>query len=316
VTGEANVTSDNILALIHDNGQFFVSGSIEHQIEDFHQRFLGGAPLSQPEATAFILWAGANDYISKEPFTGAIDTLLNHPLKDGGYQAIANRIVDTLQRQIAELYDLGARHVLIGNLPDLGSTPIVVQNETYPTAEPNESDARRRLVFASRLSALSRYHNQELARSIVALQESLPDLELQLFDVADGFAAMLRNEPPRMLSPGPGSPEFAPYTRTIEIAAEGLRRDVPMHCYSGGYLGTFDPSDICEQVHRAIFWDNVHPTTYTHCWVSYLAGLHTHQLGWTGGPPAFDVFRQWCQRASDTALGHHDVEPILTAEAP
>lgn len=48
--------------------------------------------------------------------------------------------------------------------PDLGRTPMVVENETYVPLRPARSDAARKLELSKRLSAPTTYHNEQLRR--------------------------------------------------------------------------------------------------------------------------------------------------------
>jgi hypothetical protein len=55
--------------------------------------------VERPWDTLFVIWAGANDYLSKEPFTGDIRTLLDTPRGEAGYE----RIVDEAVHAIADV---------------------------------------------------------------------------------------------------------------------------------------------------------------------------------------------------------------------
>ncbi|MDZ8087509.1 MAG: SGNH/GDSL hydrolase family protein [Nostoc sp. DedQUE12b] len=82
----------------------------------------------------YIVWAGANDYLS-----GATNTT----------SAIAN-----LSNAVQSLLTAGAKTVLVANLPDLGKIPA-----TYST------------FSSSNLSAMTNLHNLELTKSINSLQK-------------------------------------------------------------------------------------------------------------------------------------------------
>jgi phospholipase/lecithinase/hemolysin len=82
----------------------------------------------------YILWSGANDYLF-----GATNTT----------SAITN-----LSNAVQSLLTVGAKTVLVANLPDLGKIPA-----TYST------------FYSSNLSAVTNQHNLELTKSIDSLQQ-------------------------------------------------------------------------------------------------------------------------------------------------
>ena len=128
VTGKDTMPKGTFMQRMHDGGQFFVSGTTQQQISVFEQGFLLNNQLGSPEKTAAVLWAGANDYISKEPVSGLITTFLNSPEGEAGYKVVVERAVAQLVEHVRSLYVAGARRVLMVNVPDLGRTPIVLQN--------------------------------------------------------------------------------------------------------------------------------------------------------------------------------------------
>src|SRR5262245_38599582 len=80
-----DVPSENIVATIQQGAQFFLTGSVTNQVKDHLERDLRGGGVQQPGEVVYVLWGGANDYISKEPFTGDISTLLDEPKGQAGY---------------------------------------------------------------------------------------------------------------------------------------------------------------------------------------------------------------------------------------
>lgn len=94
--------------------------------------------------TLYVLWAGANDYLQ-----GASNPTV----------PIAN-----LTEAIAALSTIGADHILVGNLPDLGQLP-----------------ATRSTPNSSALSRLTQEHNAGLQRSLQQLQQQ-STLKLALLD--------------------------------------------------------------------------------------------------------------------------------------
>jgi phospholipase/lecithinase/hemolysin len=103
------------------------------------------ASATLADNTLFTIWIGANDFLN-----GSVD-----------YQASADNIGAALE----DLAAFGAEHILIVNLPDLGSTPRYIG-----TAE------------ASSATALSQGFNAALATVVTAFQTDYPDVMIYEFD--------------------------------------------------------------------------------------------------------------------------------------
>ncbi|MEH2277156.1 MAG: SGNH/GDSL hydrolase family protein [Nostoc sp.] len=93
----------------------------------------------------YVLWAGANDYLQ-----GVSSATV--PVKN-------------LTTAINSLTDVGAKKILVGNLPDLGQLP-----------------ATRTSTNSVNLSALTQAHNQSLRRSLKILSQQHSDLEIVVLD--------------------------------------------------------------------------------------------------------------------------------------
>lgn len=93
----------------------------------------------------YVLWAGANDYL----------------------QGVSNAMlpVEQMTKAIATLAQIGAKRVLVANLPDLGKLP-----------------ATRNTTNAAVLNALTQTHNQDLRRSLKQLNQQYHDLQLIMMD--------------------------------------------------------------------------------------------------------------------------------------
>ena len=100
----------------------------------------------QPNPNAlYVLWAGANDYL----------------------QGVSNATVpvENVARAITSLADMGAKNILVANLPDLGQLPA--------TRTSNNSVS---------LSGLTQAHNQRLRRSLKLLSQQYPNLQIVTMD--------------------------------------------------------------------------------------------------------------------------------------
>jgi thermolabile hemolysin len=283
----------NVYARSKEVGQFFVSGTIELQIDDYIERTLAAGRIERADTTAFLIWAGANDYISKEPVTGLITTFLNSPEGESGYKAVVERAITQLAKHVRRLYGAGARRFVMIDLPDLGRTPIVLQNTTYIPENPQESDAARRLELAHRLTQLTLYHNQLLAETIEQLRAEMPASQILLVDTFKYFQLLSGVDESALPRPQEFGYDLAALQETL--AYQDTRLSLQQPCYRGTYLGTLDNSKICPEPDKAIFWDTVHPTTLTHCWQAWKVGSEMARAGWIHPLPDPSAYREWCQ---------------------
>jgi thermolabile hemolysin len=296
----------NMYARIRDAGQLFVSGTIDLQIEDYISRTLADGRIERADTTAFLIWSGANDYISREPVTGLIGTFLNSPEGVSGYKTVVERAVEKTREQVHTLYDAGARRFVILDLPDLGRTPIVLQNTTYtPEYEVEDANARR-LELAKRLQQLTRYHNDMLEKAIKSLRVELMHAEVIQVNTFEYFEALNGVESGAEVSAQKYGFDLLALQETIRYADSAMT--LPQGCYTGSYLGSNDANKICAQPGKAVFWDVVHPTTLTHCWQAWRVGMEIANAGWTEPLPEPAIYLDWCQavvkRVTSRTTGH------------
>lgn len=142
--------------------------------------FTALTPAADP-AALFTVWAGANDYL-------------------GGGVTNPQQTVTNITQAVQALINVGAKNILVPNLPDLGRLP-------GPRSGPNSQP----------LTQLSTAHNTLLAGSLALLKSnSAPDVNLQLLDVYSLVNQALNNPtslgftstdscvtPPPLLAPPP-----------------------------------------------------------------------------------------------------------------
>ena len=114
-----------------------------------------GPPLSA--TNLYVIWIGGNDFLNG----------------DGDSQVA----VDNMNTAVTELYDNGAKSILILNLPDLGAIPDTLGSTEAPLA-----------------TTFSVNFNTALASMIDAFSTAHPDMDIYEFDVYDFFLAV-RNNP-------------------------------------------------------------------------------------------------------------------------
>ena len=302
ITHHDHVPGENLIDWVRESGQFFVSGSIEEQIDDYLDHELVERTLRRADETVFVIWAGGNDYISKEPITGVITTFLNAPGSEAGYEQVVDESIAALSEQVRRLYMAGARKFTLIDLPDLGDTPIVLQNESYLPASALGSETGRRLELALRLSELTDYHNQALAGAIERLRGTSPAIEILALDAT--LYAMATHE--SMPWPADGDRFDLGFSLAAqrEVLSYGEQtRSFHHACYSGKFLGTSDDQEVCENQTTAFFWDVIHPTTFAHCWQAWLFERALVDAGWITGLSSPDTHRAWCRRVSEHVRG-------------
>jgi len=121
------------------NGNSLVPGLLT-QVQSFTQTH----QQTNPNAL-YVLWAGANDYL----------------------QGVSSATVpvENVTGGIASLTGVGAKKILVANLPDLGQLP-----------------ATRTSANSASLSALTQAHNQGLRRSLKLLSQQYSDLQIVTLD--------------------------------------------------------------------------------------------------------------------------------------
>jgi phospholipase/lecithinase/hemolysin len=121
------------------NGNSLVPGLLT-QVQSFTQTH----QQSNPNAL-YVLWAGANDYL----------------------QGVSSATVpvENITGGIASLAGVGAKKILVANLPDLGQLP-----------------ATRTSANSASLSTLTQAHNQGLRRSLKLLSQQYSDLQIVTLD--------------------------------------------------------------------------------------------------------------------------------------
>ena len=135
---------------------------LQQQVAEFQDLVTN---YSTDRTALFIFWIGANDYLP------TLDQATSPPDPEVAIQQIVTAV--------QSLYERGARHFLIANLPDLSETPLALQRGTSASA---------------RLKTLSDRHNALLKTKLDALQGSLPEIHLAQLDVNEIFQQALTDK--------------------------------------------------------------------------------------------------------------------------
>ena len=215
-TGVSNFTPDGIFFVPGVNGQ--ISGDPNNAF--FPPSFtdmLSEAGIGANQDALYVIWSGANDFIIPPP-NGIPPTT-----------SVAN-----ISNAITTLYDLGARHFLVNNLPDLGDTPLA-----------------QLIGVAGPLSDATAAFNGLLAAELATLQASLPDIDI----VDPNMNALIGT----LLS----------YPRVFGFIDPTTQPAFGAGPASGCLITTIFPFCELSNVDPApgVFWyDEQHPTTSVHTW--------------------------------------------------
>jgi phospholipase/lecithinase/hemolysin len=189
----------------------FPLAGLRCQVEEFAALLDGRRP---PKRALYAIFSGANDVLqAPNPFD----------------PAVVGGIVSNIGAAVQRLYQLGARDVMVFNMPNLGRSPIV--------ADP---------ALKAGLGILAQQHNALLANALAGLVDSLPGLRVIPIDV---YAFL----------------ESLASTSTFNFEVTALPPPLSFCLFDGEPAGvnctdvpTFkvDPSYF--------FWDVEHPTTVAH----------------------------------------------------
>jgi phospholipase/lecithinase/hemolysin len=192
---------------------------LQQQIQTFGA--LNALVPADPNAL-YILLAGGNDY------NEAVSNPSGISLDD-----LPDQVSDNLTTATAALIGAGAKHLLVGNLPDLGLLPFAdFLNQFNPQS-------------ASLLTGLSSQHNQLLSQKLTAL-EATSGAQITQLDLEGLFAEAISN---------PAKFGFSNVEESCLINAQ------PGFVFEG----------VCDNPDEFLFWDDVHVTEKGNLAIAQLA---------------------------------------------
>lgn len=226
----------------------FFSGTLQNQLEDYKKRLNG--PIDS--RTMFSIWVGSNDYLSLIENDDTAPVFLDHPDHQWGYNNIILNVTNNINKQIENLYALGARNFLIPNLPDLGKLPRIFENLSYLKGQPNE---RRFIALSNKMTHISTNHNVVLAAKIAELRSRHPDINITFVDIAGELARV--KVPLSFLEK--------------QVSFDGEEASIGQACFPNySYFAFRSPEvTLCSRPHEVFFLDGVHPTTFGHCLLAF-----------------------------------------------
>lgn len=144
----ANITSapSSIIKYVKEMGRYFVTGSVRNFIDDYRKNALHKSAIPAVDKTLFVLWAGANDFLSKFDRKSEINALVDNPDTPAvGGNSIREQTVMNLGQEIKGLIGMGVKKLLVINLPDIGTTPRMAETSLYRSSSPED-----KYVFAEK----------------------------------------------------------------------------------------------------------------------------------------------------------------------
>lgn len=187
---------------------------LTQQLDDFTNRLAINGQSANPNAL-YTLWIGTNDYIQS--------ALPSFP----DVTPTPTQVVDNTITALEDLIDLGARNILVGNMPDLGLIPLADDDEFVP----------------NNLTALSQEHNMLFSEELETLRQSNPGVNLFLFDTYSVFNEIISN----------------PTSFDLENVTTGC---TDTNLFDNPPVSP--PLAECSDPDSHFFWDNQHPTTAGH----------------------------------------------------
>jgi phospholipase/lecithinase/hemolysin len=216
------------------------------QIETF------AGPFGEDDLVA--IWVGFNDYLFGDLF---------------GFDNTPAAVVANISEAVVRLDELGAKHVMVFNLPDMSRMPIA----TF--IEPSQ---------AIKLGTASAVHNALLSGTVAKLDMQL-EAEVVVIDVFSAISQII------------GYPERFGFTNATEscilVLADG-HTAIPnpfSPCYGGNNGTPYNPFDDPMFPAGFVFWDPLHPSTDTHRLLANFtaATLASHAFGTATMGSANDV---------------------------
>jgi phospholipase/lecithinase/hemolysin len=190
--------------------------TLKHEIDVY---LLAHQEKADPQSL-FIIWIGANNYLA---------------VPDDIEQTVLD-VNAGIRRGMERLAKLGARHVLVLNIPDLGKTPIA-----------------REFEAEEQLTEFTNRHNETLANTVTALKEKYPDVQWVYFNA---------NEVVKEVVTSPEDYGFSNVTDTCyDVIVDKPSQQAILKMASPHQKIQKTTDDICNGY---MFFDPVHSTAIAH----------------------------------------------------
>lgn len=180
--------------------------------------------------TLYIFLIGGNDYMSNP------QVALENP------ELVTDRIIAKISDETMRLVKLGAKNILVGNVPDLGKTPF-----------------SREISLDESISDISVLHNQKLKQKIERLKESEKMARWIYFDIYEFFKDAYDN------------PEKYGFDYTMKPCIDFQDNDYTETYAIERYTHSKLVKTVKPNCDKYMFFDLVHPTNRGHHFAAMLA---------------------------------------------
>jgi phospholipase/lecithinase/hemolysin len=213
--------------------------------------------------TLFVIMMGANDYNSE----------LNENIN-----SLSDSVVNEIKMDVEVLINIGAKHFLIIDIPDLSKVPRVLNDPTH----------------AQRLTAVSQLHHTKIVTSLGTFKNQHPNVTFSFISMYDIFNDLLNNLETynqkyhynftdSTTSCWPGGYTFKNSITAIQADLNGALGKSNVQAkfdtqafaqyiaHSSSLTEAYQVQKLqeagvtpCSNAVNHIFWDQIHPTTMTH----------------------------------------------------
>jgi thermolabile hemolysin len=254
---------------LRESSYAMISGTVDQQIIEYKSEYLTDGVIKDSEKTMFALMAGGNDYFLHLNSPYKLNYFIDEPERENyGSNAVARVVVANLMAHIDMLKNMGAKKIMVGNLPDLGALPRifeVIKNHDGGLL----SEEEHLIKISKRLTEISKYHNHILRESINSFNAKHLEMKVIYIDIFSGMKAPLNFVHifnPLKYFNYELDPDFI-----LQLHYRQESTMIYKACYSG-YFSSLSEEKICAAPNRTMFWDSVHPSTFAHCLLAQ--GIH------------------------------------------
>ncbi|MCA9509047.1 MAG: SGNH/GDSL hydrolase family protein [Myxococcales bacterium] len=243
------------------SAQLAITGNIGNEIEKY-KKLINEETIKKIDSTLFVIWIGGNDYFTWLDSVKDADIFIDVPNNPrAGSNTIINAVTRSIDSHLRTLYKAGARKFMVVNLPDLGTTPKILDNKSYHL-NIKEPASKRVISLSEGLTRISKTHNYLLKQIANAFRDEYSDTKLTIIEadrvMEDSFELLEQFSKAKELDFG--------FDKTFvkEFYHEQKFSIINKACYTSKFFST--PTKFtCEAPNSKLFWDSIHPTTYPHC---------------------------------------------------
>lgn len=282
---DTQVSPANVISFIKSNIRNFITGGMTGYVEDYSANRIKKTQnqsvntVRASDETLYIIWIGGNDYLDSITSKSRVLNFLQDT-----QNKVAHSVVSNIFHAIEELKDHGARNFLVISVPNVSFTPEVVMNKNLDLTEGMYSDKQK--IFA-RINEIVDFNNTLLKNKIDEYVSNHQNLRINYLDINPYLFKLYNN----IHLTESGYFDYEIKNLNSEYSFNRLEnKNIQLPCYTGGFkrIQFFSSNSLssdlfCNDMNnvyqtKAMFWDMVHPTTYTHCFLSYAIQNHIASL--------------------------------------